>query len=230
MVSEPIVNASLSAPIRSAPIRFVYFDLGNVLVSFDPQRGCRNLADWAGCMPAAVDEAIWKSGLEQDFECGRLDPAAFARLVAEALQVPAERLDAQGQPLLDLLSDMFTPLPEMLPIIQRLRQAGIGLGILSNTCHAHWDWITRQSWPVCSGWPSVHVLSYEVGQMKPAAEIYAVAERLAGVPAEQIFFTDDRPENVAGAISAGWQAAVFDGPQDLDGWLQRVIPQWGRRD
>lgn len=211
------MNASLSAPIR-----FVYFDLGNVLVRFDPQRGCRNLADWAQTTPAAVDAAIWNSGLEEDFECGRIAPAAFAQRVAQALQVPSQQLDAAGQPLLDLISDMFTPLPEMLPIIARLRDAGIGLGILSNTCHAHWDWIARQRWPVCSGWPTVNVLSYEVGQMKPAAEIYAVAERLAGVPAEQIFFTDDRPENVAGAIAAGWQAELFRGPEDLSVPLQRV--------
>ncbi|QEG43283.1 HAD family hydrolase [Roseimaritima ulvae] len=212
----------------SPAIRFVYFDLGNVLVRFDPERGCRNLAEWAGVTPAAVDKAIWASGLEEDFECGRVAPAAFAQRVAEALRVPVGRLDEQGQPLLDLVSNMFTPLAEMLPVIERLREAGVGLGILSNTCHAHWDWISRQGWPVCSGWSTADVLSYEVGQMKPAAEIYAVAQRRAGVPAEQIFFTDDRPENVAGALAAGWQAEVFRGAEELSTQLQRILPSRSR--
>ncbi|WP_153555891.1 HAD family hydrolase [Roseimaritima sediminicola] len=209
----------------SAPIRFVYFDLGNVLVGFDPQRGCRNVAAWAGVSPAAVYRAVWDSGLEDQFEHGRLSPAEFARQVVRNLGLSESLLDRRGQPLLDLLSDMFTPLPEILPLVESLRRSGIGVGILSNTCHAHWDWIQRQRWPVCWGWSQKNVLSFEVGHMKPAADIYAAAQRQAGVPAEQLFFTDDREENVAGALAAGWQAAPFLGAQDLIRQLERRLPE-----
>lgn len=196
-------------------IQFVYFDLGNVLVSFDPQRGCQQVAAWAGCQPEQVYEAVWESGLEEVFETGQCSPVEFTARIAAHLGGLEGRLQPSGAPLLDLISDMFSPIEQTLTVIQRLQKAGIRIGILSNTCHAHWDWIQRQGWPVASGWSEIDILSFEIGSMKPAAEIYAAAQQAAAVPAESIYFTDDREENVAGALRAGWQADLFRGPKDL---------------
>lgn len=195
-------------------IAFVYLDLGNVLVDFDPDAGCRNVAEWAGVSRQAVLDAVWSSGLEVEFESGRLSPRAFAEAVMRGLGSGA-RIDAAGQPLLDRLSDMFTPSREMVALVDEVRRAGVPLGILSNTCHAHWDWIKRQGWPVVGDWSSIDVLSYEVGAMKPDARIYTEAARLAGVEPTKIFFADDRQENVDGAVAAGWQAFRFTSPQTL---------------
>ncbi len=203
------------------PIQFIYFDLGNVLVQFDPARGCQNVADWAGVDPDVVRQAVWDSGLEDAFEHGQLSPLEFAAGVLGNLRHDAAAINSHGQPLLDLLSNMFTPLEEMVPLIEELQAAGMGLGILSNTCHAHWDWILRQQWPVAA-WSTTNVLSFEIKHMKPATEIYAAAERLAGVPPQTIFFTDDREENVAGARAAGWQTHPFQNPADLRQHLQSL--------
>ncbi len=202
-------------------IEFVFFDLGNVLVHFDPQRGCRNVAAWAGVAPEAVYAAVWEAGLEDRFEHGQVTPQEFALAVAEALGIAPTRLDAAHQPLLDHLSDMFSPDPEILPLIEALQRLPVRLGILSNTCHAHWDFIRRQRWPVAAGWSELDVLSYEVGAMKPAASIYAEAADRAGVPPEAIFFTDDRMENVAAARQAGWQAFPYHHPERLREDLRR---------
>ena len=45
--------------------------------------------------------------------------------------------------------------------------------------------------------------------MKPDAGIYAHAEKLAGVDPREIYFTDDREDNVQAALDRGWQAEVF---------------------
>lgn len=197
-------------------IEFVYFDLGNVLVDFDPARGCENVSRWAGVSAAAVQRAVWDSGLEERYERGELSCEQFAAAVCRQLSI-----DAQPGDLLDLVSDMFTPSRTILPVIQSLQQSGLPLGILSNTCHAHWDWIRRRRWPVASEWFQVAVLSYEIGCMKPAAEIYEAAAARAGVPPQSIFFTDDRVENVEAAGRAGWQAFVYENAAKLRSDLER---------
>ena len=53
------------------------------------------------------------------------------------------------------------------------------------------------------------VLSYEVRSMKPERKIYDEAIQKAGVPASEIFFCDDRPDNVAGALAAGLDAVQY---------------------
>ena len=57
--------------------------------------------------------------------------------------------------------------------------------------------------------------------MKPEPKIYAESARLAGVRPEEIFFTDDRADNVAGAREAGWDAVLFESAGQLSGELRR---------
>ena len=56
--------------------------------------------------------------------------------------------------------------------------------------------------------------------MKPDRAIYAAAERMAGVPAESIFFTDDVAEHVDAARAAGWDAEIFTEARHLADQLQ----------
>ena len=58
-------------------------------------------------------------------------------------------------------------------------------------------------------------MSYELEAMKPDIAFYQGAARLAQTPPEGIFFVDDRPENVAGAQAAGWDAVVYESASQL---------------
>jgi FMN phosphatase YigB (HAD superfamily) len=51
--------------------------------------------------------------------------------------------------------------------------------------------------------------------MKPDRRIYDVAIAAAGKPPESLFFTDDRPENIASAASLGIQAHHFRSVNEL---------------
>jgi FMN phosphatase YigB (HAD superfamily) len=69
------------------------------------------------------------------------------------------------------------------------------------------------------------ILSYEVGSMKPDRAIYEAAIRRAGVAAHEVFFTDDRLENVEGALAAGIDAVQFVNADQLIADLQaRGVP------
>ena len=185
-------------------IAFVYFDLGNILLSFDPQRACENVARRFGVAFDAAREAVYDSGLQTDFEQGRLDSESFADQVRGALGKDRRQLPTVA--LLDAISDMFDPVDSMPEALQAVRDAGVAVGLLSNTCHAHWDWIRRQRYRATEFRFDVTILSYEVGAMKPDAAIYEAAEQACDVPIHQILFLDDRAENVAGALQRRWKA------------------------
>ena len=104
--------------------------------------------------------------------------------------------------------DIFWLNEPTMPVVAQLAQLSIGLGILSNTCEAHWDFAMKrfsalqQLLPVC-------VTSYGAKSMKPDKKIYEVAVEKAGVLPSEIFFTDDKPENVQAAQAAGFEAVLF---------------------
>ena len=127
-------------------VKFVYFDLGNVLLSFDPEAACANLARrWSIEIPEARS-AVYDSGLQDRFEHGEVNGEQFAAAIRRQLR--KTELDMPTAEVLDAVSDMFTPVDSMSGVLHAVRADGFGVGLLSNTCHAHWDWIQRQRYAV----------------------------------------------------------------------------------
>lgn len=201
--------------------RFMYFDLGKVLVHFDHQIAVEQLAELSRRPAELVQQVVFDSGLQNDYETGLVDSPQFVARVNTALESDLSTTD-----VLRAISDIFTPNQSILEAIGLVQSSGVPLGILSNTCEAHWQWIMQQRWPMFGPWWSQIVLSYEVGSMKPAGPIYQVCEQKAGCPPEQILFTDDRPENVAAAAQRGWSTHLFTSTaellSELKNWLALV--------
>ena len=55
----------------------------------------------------------------------------------------------------------------------------------------------------------LHVTSFDARAMKPDPAIYRLAAERAGCALERVFFADDRPENVEGALACGVDAVLF---------------------
>jgi putative hydrolase of the HAD superfamily len=68
----------------------------------------------------------------------------------------------------------------------------------------------------------VALSSCYLGLRKPEPAIYERALDILGRPAERILFIDDRPENVAGAASAGMRAIRFEGADGLRRALEKL--------
>lgn len=184
-------------------IEFIYFDLGNVIVHFDHEIGCRKMADVAGCSVDAVRKAIFESDMQRDYETGKVDNETFYRHFCEQTNT-----EPDYEALYRACGDIFTLNVSIIPLIAALRRAGQPLGILSNTCAAHWDHCQRR-YRVVRDVFDRSVLSFEVGSMKPDGLIYERAIDVAGAAAERIFFLDDRADNVAAARAAGLDAVQF---------------------
>lgn len=193
---------------------FIYFDLGNVLVFFDHEIACRQLAELAQMPVDVMRREVFQSTLQSDYERGLLSSEDFVEKLSQRIgrALPVEAT-------LEAASAIFHPHTEILKSIHQLRNAGFRLGILSNTCDAHWTWLQRQSYEVLGPWFDVVALSYEMQCAKPDREIYDRAAGLAGVSGESIFFTDDRLDNIDGAKQAGWMVHPF---TDLRGFEERI--------
>jgi FMN phosphatase YigB (HAD superfamily) len=202
---------------------FLYFDLGNVLLAFSHEQMCRQMAEVADVPAEAVREALFgvpRTGrghsVQWQFERGDLNAIAVYEYFCEALDVrpDQEQLAAAG-------CNIFSEIPESVALVDRLAGPGMRLGIMSNTNPIDWGFISSGAFPFINRCFERFVLSYEVRAMKPERAIYEHAVRLAGVPAGQVFFTDDRAENVAGAIEAGLDAVLFTTPAELERELAR---------
>lgn len=183
---------------------FVYFDLGKVLVSFNPALACQQVADVLGSDPTTIQAAMYGSGIEDQLESGQIEEPEFLDRLFTAVGRSATASD-----VLEAMSAMFWLNTSMLPVVARLVSEGVPMGILSNTCRPHWDWIARQNYGLLRLIGSRATLSFEVGCMKPDPRIYAAAAQNAGASADQILFIDDRIENVQGAIDCGWRAIHY---------------------
>jgi putative hydrolase of the HAD superfamily len=198
-------------------IRFIYFDLGNVLLHFCHDRMCRQMAEAAGLDDHRVREIVLSDAALRLHETGALNPTTFHEYFCRetGANVAAEVLHTAA-------SDIFTLNAAIVPVVERLATAGHRLGVLSNTNEAHWQFVTDGRFtPLLPGPFEQAVVSFQEGAMKPDAAIYKAAARRAGVAPHEIFFTDDREENVAGARAAGFDAVLFTGPDRLRQDLNR---------
>ncbi len=198
--------------------RFVYFDLGNVLVHFEHHIAVEQLARVSGRPRELIEKFIFTDDLQNRYETGLVNDEEFVAEVNIALESALPQAA-----ILEAISDIFEPNLPIMAAIDLVRSAGVPLGILSNTCAAHWNWILAQGWPMMEvGWQT-RVLSYEVHGMKPAPEIYEVCEQRAGCSGANIFFTDDRADNIAAAAERGWTTHQFSAVDrlldDLNNWL-----------
>lgn len=183
--------------------RFFYFDLGRVLVHFDVAQMCRQMAAVAQTDPQRVFQALFDSDLQFRVERGEISDAEF---LDDFCRLTGSRSDVSA--LARAASEIFVLNTTIVPVVAQLRAAGFRLGILSNTCHHHWEYC-RQQFRLLDDLFSVHALSFRLGTAKPEASIFASAAALAGVAPQEILFIDDLLENVAGAEQAGFQAVQY---------------------
>jgi glucose-1-phosphatase len=203
------LGASSAMPSSLSKPKFIYFDLGNVLLHFDHQLAARQMASVAGVTPEMVWKTVFESDLQLKYERGAISTREFYEHFCEKTNTKPD-YDA----LCLAAADIFTLNCDTGPIVSALATAGIRVGILSNTCEVHWRLLFSDHTQIDRSF-ELYALSYQIGSLKPEPEIYLAAAKLAGVAPQEIFFCDDRPENVAGATAVGYDAVLYETPQKL---------------
>jgi putative hydrolase of the HAD superfamily len=196
-------------------VKFLYFDLGMVLLTFSVERMCRQMAEAAGITPTQVSQIIFDGDLQQRYERGEISSREFYEAFCREAGVRPDygRLAAAA-------SDIFELNGSIVPVVAQLRQARYRLGILSNTCENHWQHCFRR-FRLLGETFSVFALSYELKATKPQAAIFQAAARLAETPPGEIFFCDDIAGHVAGARAAGLDAVQYTSTPELVAELRK---------
>jgi len=184
--------------------RFLYFDLGNVLLYFDHRLACRQMGEVAGVPAETVWDVVFAGDVELRYETGEIGDREFYEIFCSRTETRPD-FDA----LLLAASRIFWPNVSIFPVVAGLAAAGCRLGILSNTCPGHWSYCAGGQFALLERGFEAHALSYELGACKPSPEIYRAAAELAGVAPGEIFFVDDVAGHVAGARQAGFDAAQY---------------------
>lgn len=195
--------------------RVVVFDLGKVLLDFDYHIAADQLARRSAASAAEILQLINQSTLLHRYETGLLTDAQFFAEVQAAVDFQGS-LEEFGQ----LFGDIFTPIQPMVDLHAEVCARQIPTYVFSNTNGLAVRHVRRR-YPFFRSF-SGHVFSYEHQAMKPAPRLYAVLETLAGCAGPQVFYLDDRLENVEGGLLRGWQAILHQSPESTRAALEKA--------
>jgi putative hydrolase of the HAD superfamily len=172
----------------------IIFDVGRVLFDFDHERSFERLER----LGARFCRSTFFEQFQVDrYERGELSSEEFLLLLEAHLppEFPREVLVEHWQ-------DIFTPIPEMLALLSRLKEQYC-VYLLSNTCELHWQFLDSRF-----GIESLAhgcVTSFGARVRKPETEIYRYLEQRFALSADNCIFIDDIRENVEAAQKLGWR-------------------------
>ncbi len=197
-------------------LRLVLFDMDDVLCRYDWRGRVSALSLLSGRSFAELEAEIWNSGFEDASDTGQIDADAYLAGFAARLGVPFTR-DAW----IANRRAAMTPWPDMLDLAKAIsRQASVA--ILTNNGHLtgeHIDTLFPELRPVFGDRICV---SAQFNTQKPDPDVYLRALAHLGFAPRQTIFTDDKPENVEGAIAAGLHGHVHAGSEALRARLAQL--------
>ena len=178
----------------------VIFDLGGVLVSVDFMRACKRLEAAGGAPAAVIHEAIANGEDKLDFDTGRLSSQEFAERFCAGIGLRLRYAE-----FAEIWCDIFAEQRDVTGMLDEIGRHA-DLVLLSNTDPLHLDYV-RSHYGFLEKFRRL-VLSYEVGHVKPARQIFERAIRLCAPGTRMIYF-DDVAEFVCAARACGLPAEQF---------------------
>lgn len=199
----------------------VIFDLGNVLVHVDTLAVAARLGKasedsrYHDPVTFLTDVKGRSASLLSDFELGRISPREFFEGVAATY-----RLNLGFEEFVQIWNSGFSENHAVSSLVLRLAQH-VRLFLLSNTNALHFEHI-RSTYAVIKKMEEV-ILSYQVGSLKPSADIYEHALTVAGLPPSRVWYVDDVPEFVDAAAQLGIHAIQYQSAAQLLMSLDAVL-------
>lgn len=195
-------------------INAVIFDIGNVLIEWQPERFFDSVigAERRRAMFAAIDlHAINdKVDLGENFHDTIIGAAKANPDWHDEVMLWHDRWIEMAAPAID----------RSVRVLRALRAADVPVFALSNFGIQTFD-IAKPAYPFLTEFDRSYI-SGHMGVIKPDATIYQMVEDDCGLDPATLLFTDDRLDNIAAARARGWQTHVFTGP---DGWADRLVAE-----
>lgn len=183
------------------------FDLGGVLVDFGGVEPMRKLAG------IGSDDELWRRWLTcpwvRRYERGHCSAEEFAAGIVTDWQLgvtPAAFLEA-------FRSWPGGPMAGAAELLARVKQS-VPTGCLSNTNALHWQSHSAR-WSILEAF-DYRFLSFELGMVKPDAELFEQVALILAVPRDRVLFLDDNLLNVDAAVKAGFIARHVRGVEEAE--------------
>jgi 2-haloacid dehalogenase len=190
----------------------VVFDIGNVLIEWQPERFYDSVigADRRRAMFDAVD----LHGMNDRVDSGE----NFRDTIYATAEEYADWRD-EIRLWHDRWIEMAAPvIDHSLRLMKALQARGVPVFSLTNFGIQSYDHAATH-YPFLREFDR-DFISGHLGMIKPGPAIYEAVEQGSGLPPEALIFTDDRADNIAAAAARGWQTHHFTGPQ---GWADRLV-------
>jgi len=194
-------------------IKTVISDVGKVIILFDNSIFFRKMTEFCPYSEEEIGKrALSELKLVQSFDKGEITPQEFYKEVIQKLGATIEY-----EHFFTIYNDIFSLNRPIVELMKKLKKS-YKLVLLSNTDVMRFGFIRRK-------FPEVmifdhYVLSFEVGFMKPHAQIYREALRRAETEATSCIFIDDREENIQSAEIMGIRGVHFTPNMDLENTLK----------
>jgi 2-haloacid dehalogenase len=192
----------------AAGAQVVVFDLGGVLIDWNPRYLYRQLIEDEAAMELFLTE-VCHSAWNEEQDRGR----TFAAAVEEAAaRHPGQRalIEAYHHRWDEMLAG---PIAGTVQILAELRQAGCELHALTNWSVEKFP-IARERYDFLTWFESI-LVSGEVGLIKPDPRIFELLLERIGREAAACIYIDDNAKNVATAAALDFGAIRFQSPEQL---------------
>jgi 2-haloacid dehalogenase len=192
------------------------FDLGGVLIDWDPRYLYRRLFDGDDAAMEAFLADVCNASWNALQDAGRPWSAATTELAARHPE-QRELIDAYRARWPEMLGGPIEPTVE---ILGELLRVGVPLFALSNWSAETYP-IARERFEFL-GWFDAVVISGAVGVIKPDPRIYRHLLDTNGLEARSTLFIDDHAANVEAAAALGFVALRFEGAPRLRADLEAL--------
>ncbi|APX90024.1 haloacid dehalogenase [Brevirhabdus pacifica] len=195
-------------------IKAVIFDIGNVLIEWQPER--------------FYDRTIGEARRREMFASVDLhamnDKVDSGQHFTDTIYATADSYPEWRDEIRmwhDNWLELATPVIEhSVHLLRRLRARGVPVFALTNFGIESFDFASGH-YPFLAEFDRRYI-SGHMGVIKPAEKIYRMVEEDCGLAPATLLFADDRPDNITAAAARGWQTHLFQGPQ---GWADRLVAE-----
>ncbi|MBQ7736198.1 MAG: HAD family phosphatase [Oscillospiraceae bacterium] len=188
-------------------IKNVLFDMGSVLVVFDPKEFLRRMGPDDPADRTLLMQELFHSWEWIALDRGALTEAQFIDIVKA--RTP-ERLHEAVERLVLHWDDDLLQVEGMEPLVRELSEAGYQLYLLTNAGPRHHEYWPRFS--VARYFPADHIYrSCDYLTLKPEREFYEGALARFALDRKECVFIDDSTPNAEAAVRLGLDSIVFQG-------------------
>lgn len=181
-------------------MRFILFDIGNVLVRYDHQRTMAALADLYHA--DSIQLSTFYSQIGRQFGVGEITPTQVVDMLNSRFNTSHSLEEFTKAFCAGLMRDDAA----LAYAVALQVEDELAVGAISNTNAVHVAWLDDRA-PELNEFELV-IMSNEVGLRKPDPEIYELAMEILNASPAQILYVDDLAENVEAARQLGMSAIL----------------------